>query len=173
MKSINSKSDIKSENNDDNLMITDSANKITKTAFHSTNNLIEIKKNSSRGVFDPKKLKTPILDSRKSKKRVSKKNPQKINKQLNIISKNILNTSKNINNPEEFYMNFFTNIIAKERSFNGDDNDKNSRNSKKSNNILNIYSGIKKESTYLRRKSSNLPKSLLDSFISNKDSKNI
>ena len=48
---------------------------------------------------------------------------------MNLISKNIQNTSKNIKNPEEFYMNLFNDIIAKEskRSYNleGEDNENN------------------------------------------------
>ena len=38
----------------------------------------------------------------------------KIKKQLNIITKNVENTNKNINNPEEFYSKLFKNIIVKE-----------------------------------------------------------
>ena len=36
------------------------------------------------------------------------------NKKLNIISKNIKGANKNINNPNEFYMDFFNNIIKQE-----------------------------------------------------------
>ena len=35
-------------------------------------------------------------------------------KKLNTISKNIENTNNAINNPNEFYMNFFNNIIKNE-----------------------------------------------------------
>ena len=108
---------------------------------------------------DIKKTKTPIVEPKKSKKKVVK-----INKQLNKISKNIKNTSKNINNPEEFYMNLFNNIIAKEsKSFNGDDNDKSS-------NILNFNSGNKIRDTNLSRQNSHVEIELLDSVISNKES---
>ena len=34
-----------------------------------------------------------------------------VNQKLNLISKNIQGANKNINNPEEFYMDFFNNII--------------------------------------------------------------
>ena len=37
-----------------------------------------------------------------------------VNKKLNMISKNIQGANKNINNPEEFYMDFFNNIIKQE-----------------------------------------------------------
>ena len=43
----------------------------------------------------------------------SKKTTNKISRQLNIITKNIENTSNNINNPDEFYSNFFKSIIDK------------------------------------------------------------
>ena len=37
-----------------------------------------------------------------------------VNKKLDIISKNIKGANKNINNPDEFYMDFFNNIIKNE-----------------------------------------------------------
>ena len=37
-----------------------------------------------------------------------------IGKKLNVISKNIQNAKEAINNPNEFYMNFFSNILKKE-----------------------------------------------------------
>lgn len=37
-----------------------------------------------------------------------------VNKKLNLITKNIKGANKNINNPEEFYMDFFNNIIKQE-----------------------------------------------------------
>ena len=36
-----------------------------------------------------------------------------MSKKLNIINQNIQGASKNINNPEEFYVNFFNDIIKK------------------------------------------------------------
>ena len=140
-------------------------NKIQKNKLLSTSGLIEIKRinnnnklASTKNISDFKKTKTPVLEPRKIKKK-----EVKINKQLNKISKNIKNTSKNINNPEEFYMNFFNNIIAKEsKSINGDENDKNS-------NILNFNSGNKLRDNILSRQNSNVEISLLDSFISNRE----
>ena len=37
-----------------------------------------------------------------------------MNKNLNTITKNIKNANNAINNPNEFYMNFFSNIIQKD-----------------------------------------------------------
>ena len=48
-----------------------------------------------------------------SQKKLVRKKTCKIQKQLNIISKNIKNSSKNINNPEEFYSELFKDIIDK------------------------------------------------------------
>ena len=140
-------------------------NKIQKNKLLSTSGLIEIKRinnnnklASTKNISDFKKTKTPVLEPIKIKKK-----EVKINKQLNKISKNIKNTSKNINNPEEFYMNFFNNIIAKEsKSINGDENDKNS-------NILNFNSGNKLRDNILSRQNSNVEINLLDSFISNRE----
>ena len=88
------------------------------------------------------------MENRKFKK---KKKPEKINKQLNIISKNIKNTSNNINNPQEFYFNLFNNIIAKESKMSNDE-----ETIIKDNNVLNKYSDLKKETNLpLHKKDSN------------------
>ena len=50
------------------------------------------------------------------KRKSFKKESSHLNKKLNIISNNIKNTSKIINNPEEFYSDFFNNILIKESS---------------------------------------------------------
>ena len=54
-----------------------------------------------------------IYSQRNSPVRSKKKivNKQFIGKRLNTISKNIKNANDVINNPNEFYMNFFNNII--------------------------------------------------------------
>lgn len=49
----------------------------------------------------------------KIKRIQTKKKSNKISRQLNIITKNIENTSNNINNPAQFYSKFFKNIIDK------------------------------------------------------------
>ena len=55
---------------------------------------------------------------------LTKKKPDKINKQLNIITKNIENTNDNINNPDIFYSKFFKNIINKETQISNANNSK-------------------------------------------------
>ena len=49
----------------------------------------------------------------KIKRIQTKKKSNKISRKLNIITKNIENTSNNINNPDKFYSKFFKNIIDK------------------------------------------------------------
>ena len=139
-----------------------------KKQFRSTQKIVEIKKrdklsSSNINIYDCNKLKTPILDNRKLQQKIINKKPIKISKQLNIISKNIQNTSKNIKNPEEFYMNLFNDIIAKEskRSYNKEDENN-------QNNILKQYSGKEIKENY-NRKSSKAVKSLNNSIIPNKD----
>ena len=65
--------------------------------FNSKNNLLDN--------IDNNKL--------KSNRNQTIKKSNKISRQLNIITKNIENTSNNINNPDEFYSNFFKSIIDK------------------------------------------------------------
>lgn len=78
-----------------------------------------------------------------------------VNKKLNIISKNIKVANKNINNPNEFYMDFFNNIIKKNSSidFNLDN---------KNNNIIN-NSKEKVKIANILRKNSQSPKKLFNS----------
>jgi hypothetical protein len=132
-----------------------------KDPQNSSGKLLELKKInkmvSSKSIFDLKKVRTPMLEARKPIKKKKKK--EKINKQLNIISKNIETTSRNINNPGEFYMNFFNNIIAQEnKSVNGDD-------ASKKNNILNAYAGTKPKDSQINSESNNNSQSNMDSFI--------
>ena len=117
---------------------------------------------SSQNIFDLRTLKTPILDNRKIKPKIFKKKPEKIDKQLNKISKNIKDTSKNINNPEEFYMNLFNNILAKESKSLKDEDENNNYS-----NILNQFSGIKMKDNKdnINKKSSSIGKNIDDSFI--------
>ena len=137
-----------------------------KEAMYSSGKLLELRKPnkliSSKSIFDMKKVRTPLLDSRKPIKK--RKKTEKINKQLNIISKNIETTSKNINNPGEFYMNLFNNIIAQEnKSVNGEDDSK-------KNSILNAYAGNKMKDSQVSGQS-NISQSILDSFIPFKENK--
>ena len=148
---LNKSMTLKTKHNED-----DNIKKNLKDQFRSSGKLIEVHSNH-RFI---KKNRFPCTDTRKSKRKTSKKKPEKIDKQLNIISKNIESSSKNINHPEEFYMNFFTNIIAKEsRSINGDENNKN---------ILDFNSGELNDMNTNRKDNNQL--NLFDSFISNKDS---
>ena len=140
--------------------------KIKKDAMCSSGKLLELRRPnkmvSSKSIFDMKKVRTPMLEARKPIKK--KKKAEKINKQLNIISKNIETTSRNINNPGEFYMNFFNNIIAQEnKSVNGDDDSK-------KNNILNAYAGSKMKDSKISEHS-NISQNILDSFIPYKEEK--
>lgn len=93
--------------------------RIKKVKNLSTNKLPEIKnfkRNlSSNNILESKKAKNiHIGDSNKLRKKLVKKETQKVNKKLNTIFNNIKNVSNSINNPDEFYMNFFNNIIQKE-----------------------------------------------------------
>jgi hypothetical protein len=129
--------------------------------------LLELRKSnkmiSSKSILDLKKVKTPILEARKPIKKKKKK--EKINKQLNIISKNIETTSRNINNPGEFYMNFFNNIIKKEnKSVNGEDDSKKI-------NILSAYGGSKLKDSEASGQSNNNSQSNMDSLIPCKENK--
>ena len=82
---------------------------------------------------------------------------------MNIISKNIKNTSNNINNPQEFYFNLFNNIIAKESKMSNDE-----ESNIKANNTLNKYSDLKKP---LNKKQSNKSNKSKKSNKSNKSNK--
>ena len=129
----------------------DSNKKIKRGKLDSASKILQVKGNekliSTRNIIDLRKIKSPTLEHRKLKK---KKKPEKINKQLNIISKNIKNTSNNINNPQEFYFNLFNNIIAKESKMSNDE-----ESNIKANNTLNKYSDLKKP---LNKKQSNKSK---------------
>jgi hypothetical protein len=73
------------------------------------------KSSSSKGLLKLKSLKmTNIFNTNKFKKKFMTKKSLNLNKKLNVISKNIKNMSNSINNPNEFYMNFFNNILQKE-----------------------------------------------------------
>ena len=154
------KSGTKTENEEE----IDSNKKIKRGKLDSASKILQVKGNekliSTRNIIDLRKIKSPTLEHRKLKK---KKKPEKINKQLNIISKNIKNTSNNINNPQEFYFNLFNNIIAKESKMSNDE-----ESNIKANNTLNKYSGLKKP---LNKKQSNKSNKSKKSNKSNKSNK--
>jgi hypothetical protein len=81
-------------------------------------NKIDIKKlkkfPSSQNIINSLMFNSPFIEDNKTKKKFIKKESLKLNKKLNIISNNIKNTSKIMNNPEEFYTDFFNNILIKE-----------------------------------------------------------
>ena len=74
------------------------------------------KSSSSKSILKLKSLKITSIDNanNKLKKKIVRKKALNLNQKLNTISKNIRNMSNSINNPNEFYMNFFNNIIQKE-----------------------------------------------------------
>ena len=133
----------KTENEDDNIIDSNTNKKFKKqkiksSYFHLKNNNKFI---TSSNIIDLRKTKIPIMEKRQIKK---KKKPETINKQLNIISENIKNTSNNINNPQEFYLNLFNDIIAKESKSSNDEENKNNN------------SSILKKNTCIFKKESNL-----------------
>ena len=108
--------------------------KNTKKKSLSVTKLAEIKKKnflSSQTIIDSKTLKfTHINATPKPKKRSITKKNQNMKRKLNTISENIKRANESINNPYEFYMNFFNNIIKKSGL---DDEDKKSKKDKKNN----------------------------------------
>ena len=86
--------------------------KVQKQKSLSTNKIIELKENkllSSKSILDIKKINSPNL----FKTKLNNKKNKNVQKKLNTINKNIQKTNEAINNPNEFYMNFFNNIIQK------------------------------------------------------------
>jgi hypothetical protein len=159
-----------SNNFSNNNKNTNNKNKTKKSL--SITKLAEIKRKnmlSSETILNSKTMKlTHINATPKPKKKSLNKKNQNMNKKLNTISKNIKRANDSINNPNEFYMNFFNNIIAKEsKSINGEEN----REKFKSSKILKIYSSSKLKETQLSKSKKSLEQSLLDSFISLKENK--
>ena len=83
----------------------------------SEKNITKINRHESfKNNLNEKQLKfneTPKLTKCKSPKK-KKNNAIGVNHKLDLITKNIKGANKNINNPEEFYMDFFNNIIKQE-----------------------------------------------------------
>jgi hypothetical protein len=93
----------------------------------SEKSLSIVKNENRRSIFALKnnyKLKGGGDSPNKSKRKISKKKLVKVKKKLSVISKNIENTNNAINNPNEFYMNFFNDIIRKETFVIKNDEDK-------------------------------------------------
>jgi hypothetical protein len=136
--SFNFINDIDSNENKSNIVLSDNDLEINKsiqikrllTRKSDDNNIYLLKGNkiknslsvndekkkllSTRTIINAKNLKlTNINATPKSKKRQLNKKNLNVNKKLNTISKNIKKANESINNPNEFYMNFFNNIIKK------------------------------------------------------------
>jgi hypothetical protein len=110
-----------------------SVNSFYISKYDSNRNLVNISDNKEKKIENIKKRRHEsninLLEKRKSNINVkffeiinknlskteakSKKELVTVNKKLDMISKNINCANKNINNPEEFYMDFFNNIINK------------------------------------------------------------
>ena len=97
-----------------------SKNSIIKNEFSidkSENSLSIVKNENRRSIFAFRnnfKFKGAGDSPNKIKRKISKEKLAKVKKKLSVITKNIQNTNKAINNPNEFYMNFFNDIIQKE-----------------------------------------------------------
>ena len=147
---------------------TQSINKSTnKNLYDSTMKLFDMKKrrklSSSINIQDYKNVKS--LSPRKLKKKVIKNKSLRISIQLGKISKNIENTSKNIKNPEEFYMNMFNNIIAKQNKSFREEEDNHY------NNILSQLSAeeVKRKDIKMKSFKDSNNKNINDLFILNKE----
>ena len=93
-----------------------------------------------------------------------------VNKKLDMITKNIKGANKNINNPDEFYIDFFNNIIKKETGVldKSIDKDNNYNNHKK---VSNDFSPKKKALNYSEKNSPANKKFNINSIISSDDTK--
>ena len=105
-------SQLKSNRNYDKFDINDDKEKkisIVKPRNHeSTKNIFE-KRQSSTNIFE-----TLCKNKFRGNRKRRKSEYLNVNKKLNLITKNIKGANKNINNPDEFYMDFFNHIIKKE-----------------------------------------------------------
>ena len=91
--------------------------KLLQFSHKNTDTNKYIKSSSTKSLVKLKSLKITNSDKEnKQKKKLVRKKTLNLNKKLNTISKNIKNMSNSINNPNEFYMNFFNNILQKENS---------------------------------------------------------
>ena len=89
--------------------------KLLQFSHKNTDTNKYIKSSSTKSLVKLKSLKITNSDKEnKQKKKLVRKKTLNLNKKLNTISKNIKNMSNSINNPKEFYMNFFNNILQKE-----------------------------------------------------------
>ena len=83
------------------------AENLTLKKYGSCNKFKSSKMNMKNGTISPKKMRYNKSPRKKGIEHFG------MSKKLNIINQNIKNTNKNINNPEEFYMDFFNDILKK------------------------------------------------------------
>ena len=89
-----------------------------KKLVFSTNKLVEVKKienHSTTKILNINKYLTGLPKKKRKAEKV-KRYSIGLNRKLNLITQNIQKTSKIINNPEEFYIDMFNNIIQREQS---------------------------------------------------------
>jgi len=110
----------------------------------------EIKNKKFSSSKSIKKFKNTNIDSvyKFNRKTYNKKN-QQVNKELNTISQNIKNTNNAINNPNEFYMNFFNNIIQRSGYCDQEDEEKIIKGKKEKKISITNHSGIKHNYTII------------------------
>ena len=116
--------DITNKNKYDIISLNDKNNSLGKMnineeyqRFNSNKKIISL-----TNILENNTLKSTSNYLKKFHRNQTRKKTAKINKQLNLITKNIENTSKNINNPEKFYSNFFKNIIDKDKQISNSNN---------------------------------------------------
>ena len=140
-----SKKNIEKINELTNIANIDKKHEIKPRRHESVKNLLEKKQSKSNikiiDIINKKHTNTNTKIKRKSSYNVIKK--------LNLISKNIQGANKNINNPEEFYMDFFNNIIKQETVGVEKIEDKNNRNK-----LLNENPSEKIQKNYYNEKNS-------------------
>jgi hypothetical protein len=97
------------------------------------------KKNESSKIFHQRQSLTNVLDplfknKTKGNRKRRKSEYLNVNKKLDLITKNIKGANKNINNPEEFYIDFFNHLIK--RGSNSPNNKKSKKNKGKNSNTF-------------------------------------
>ena len=80
--------------------------------------ICKMKRHESTKMFQPRQSLTNTIDPLlKNKPKANRKRRKSeylnVNKKLDLITKNIKGANKNINNPEEFYIDFFNHLIKK------------------------------------------------------------
>ena len=130
---------------------------------------------STKNLFEKNQSKYNIIEMiNKNQTRTIRKRRKpefvNVNKKLDMITKNIKGANKNINNPDEFYIDFFNNIIKKETGVldKSIDKDNNYNNHKK---VSNDSSPKKKTLNCSEKNSPANKKSHLNSIISSDDTK--